>query len=356
MSEAPFTPPFREDVPWPGAATVRSPSSSVPSFSLPLAAFLAQEIAPLHWVVPGLIPAGGLVLLAGPQKTGKTTFAMDLAVAVAAGQPVLDRRVLAGPTLYVLEEGTPAGVADRYRRIVARRGAPADAHVVLRAGIRVDDAGRWRGLHDEIERLGITLVVVDPLVKLHPADENVAGQMSRVMTALQALTRSGAAVLVVHHTVKHAAEGGSIGNAARGSGAIISSTDGNLVLSREGDHLRLETEMRDAESESLRFSFDGPTASFALRAAATPAPAATRYPGGIDPDTAVSLAAAGAAASPVGGLTATELAANRGVSDETARQALSALVRDGRLVKDGPANRPVYRPADPSLQPNPEAA
>jgi hypothetical protein len=324
--------------------------------SLTLAEFLAQEIAPLRWVVPGLIPAGGLVMLAGPQKTGKTTFAMDLAVAVTAGQPVLGRPVLAGPTLYVLEEGTPAGVAERYRRIVARRGTPPDAHLVLRAGIRLDDARRWRALREETERIRPVLVVLDPLVKLHGADENVAGQMARVMAALQALTRTGAAVLAVHHTVKHAAEAGSIGNAARGSGAIISATDGNLVLSREGDHLRLETEMRDAESETLRFDFDGATASFSLRTATAPAPAAARYPGGVDPDAVVALAAAAVAVDPAGGLTATELAANRGISDETARQALAALVRDRHLVKAGPANRPLYRPAGCATPTQPQSA
>jgi hypothetical protein len=310
-----------------------------------IAAFLAQEIAPLRWVVPGLIPAGGLIVLAGPQKLGKTTFAMDATVAVAAGQPVLDRPVLAGPTLYVLEEGTPAGVAERYRRIVARRGTPADAHLVLRAGIRTDEAKRWRALREEIARLRPVLVVLDPLVKLHRADENVAGEMSRVMAALQGLTAAGAAVLLVHHVIKHAAEGGAIGNAARGSGAIISATDGNLILSRKGDHLRLETEMRDAESESLRLDYDGATASFTLRTQGASAPATPRYPGGVDPQVVVALAAARMAADPAGGLTAPDLAAARGVSDETARQALAALVRDGYLVKAGPANRPLYRPA-----------
>ncbi len=165
-SAAPSSPQSARPSPRPTAAAVRAPAPAAAPLSLTLPEFVAQEIAPLRWVVPGLIPAGGLVLLAGPQKTGKTTFAMDLAVAVAASQPVLDRSVLAGPTLYVLEEGTPAGVAERYRRIVARRGTPSDAHVVLRAGIRVDDGRRWRALREEIQRIRPVLVVLDPLVKL----------------------------------------------------------------------------------------------------------------------------------------------------------------------------------------------
>lgn len=76
---------------------VRPPVPPQAPLSLSLAEFLAQEFAPLRWVVPGLIPAGGLVLLAGPQKTGKTPLGMDLGAAVAAGQPV-GRSVLAGPT------------------------------------------------------------------------------------------------------------------------------------------------------------------------------------------------------------------------------------------------------------------
>ena len=343
----------------PSVATppIRSGSGNEPPppLSLPLEAFLAQEIAPLRWVVPGLIPAGGLIVLAGPQKAGKSTFAMDLAVAVAQGQPVLGRPVLAGPTLYVLEEGTAAGVADRYRRILVRRGMPAQTHVVVRAGIRTDESKRWRALRAEIERLQPVLVVLDPLVKLHGADENVAGDMSRVMSAIQALTRAGCAVVLVHHTVKHAAESGAIGNSARGSGAIISATDGNLILGREGDHLRLDTEMRDAESESLRLTLDGATASFTLHAGPAPTPAGPRYPAGIDAATVVALAAARVATDPEGGLTASELAALRGVSDETARQALAVHVREGHLVKTGPANRPLYRAA-PATPSQPQAA
>ncbi len=336
----------------PSAATppTRSGSTSEPPppLSMPLAAFLAQEIAPLRWVIPDLVPAGGLALLAGSQKLGKSTFAMDATVAVAAGQPFLDRPTLAGPTLYVLEEGAPAGIAARYRRIVARRGTPPDAHVLVRAGIRVDEPRGWRRLRAEIERLQPVLVVFDPLVRLHRSDENVAGEMSRVMEALQALTTLGCAVMVVHHVVKHGGEAAAVGNAARGSGAIISSTDANLVLSRQGDHLRLSTEMRDAESESLRLVFDGANASFELHAGPIALPAAPRYPGGIDAEAVVALAAARVAADPAGGLSASELAALRGVSDETARQALAAHVREGRLVKAGPANRPLYRPATPS--------
>jgi hypothetical protein len=172
----------------------------------------------------------------------------------------------------------------------------------------------------------------------------MAHEMSRLMGALQVLTRSGAAVLVVHHTIKRAAEFGSVGGVARGSGAIISSTDGNLILTRDGTHLRLETEMRDAEGETISLDFDGATAAFGPRVAATPEPPTVRYPGGIHPDDVVALAAAGVASDPAGGLTARALGAARGFSDETARQALAALLRDGHLVKAGPANRPIYRP------------
>jgi hypothetical protein len=252
---------------------------------------------------------------------------------------------LAGPTLCVLEEGTPAGVAERCRRIVARRGLTADVHLVLRAGIRIEEPRRWRALREEVKRIAPVLVVLDPLVRLHGADENVAHEMGRVMAALQALTNAGAAVLVVHHTTKRATEFGSVGGAARGSGAIISSTDGNLILTREGDHLRLDTEMRDAEGEIIALAFDGPTAAFSVRRAAAPAPDVARYPGGIDPREVVALAASFAAVDPAGGLTAGVLSATGRFSDETARQALAALVRDGRLVKAGPANRPVYQPA-----------
>ena len=330
-------------------ANAESGANGPSPLSQPLSAFLATEIAPLRWVVPGLVPAGGLVLLAGSQKLGKSTFAMDAAVAVAAGQPILGRPTLAGTTLYVIEEGAPAGIADRLRRITARRGTPADAHVVIRKGIRADDKRRWRPLLDEVARLQPVLVVLDPLVRMHQGDEDRAHLMAPVMAAIQQITTHGAAVIVVHHVAKHGGgEGGVVGNAARGSGAIISATDGNLILARKHGHLRLETEMRDAEAEQLDLAFDGASAAFTLVDERAPVQIVRRYPGGIDPDAVVALAAERVAQDPQGGITATELAALRRVSSETARQALAALVDGGRLIKAGPANRPLYRPATPS--------
>ena len=324
-----------------------SGASDQTPLSQPLSDFLATEIAPLRWVIPGLVPAGGLILLAGAQKLGKSTLAMDASVGIAARQTVLGRPTLGGPTLYVLEEGAPAGIADRFRRIVARRGMPADAHVMIRKGIRADEKRRWQRLLDEVEQLQPVLVVLDPLVRLHGSDEDRAHLMSPVMAALQQITTSGSAVIAVHHVAKHGKGEGAVGNAARGSGAIISATDGNLVLTRKNGHLRLESEMRDAEGEQLELVFDGATASFTLLDEPAPIEVARRYPGGVDPAVVVELAGERVARDSEGGLTATELAAIRHISSETARQALAELVHDGHLVKAGPANRPVYRPATP---------
>ena len=56
-------------------------------------------------------------------------------------------------------------------------------------------------MHD-IRLLRPVLTIIDPLVRLHAADENRVNEMTPVMEELQRLTELGTAVLLVHHVSK----------------------------------------------------------------------------------------------------------------------------------------------------------
>lgn len=308
---------------------------------------LKQPVAPLRWVVPGLVPEGGFIVLAGPQKSRKTWLAMDIAVAVAAGQPVLDRPTLQGPTLYVLEEGAVAATIERYRRICERRGVPVDAYVALRQGVRIDDPRRWAGIRADVTALHPTLTVFDPAVRLHGGDENSATDVSRLTGALLELTVLGTAVLLVHHVVKHAEGLASLGAAARGSSALVAASDGNLLVSRakrRPNAMILASEMRDAEGERLTLGFDGARAEWRVlssgdedRSDADEAP--PTLPGGIAAAKILALATAASDGTDLGsGLDVAALRGQLRCSEETARQALQAATRQGLLRIVGPRN------------------
>src|SRR5439155_18507176 len=80
---------------------------------------LAEPQQAVAWLVEGLLPLGGLSLLAAKPKVGKSTLARNLALAVARGEPFLDRAVRPGPVVYLALEEHRAGVAEHFTRLGA---------------------------------------------------------------------------------------------------------------------------------------------------------------------------------------------------------------------------------------------
>jgi len=70
-----------------------------------LAGLLKEPEEKVTWILDGILPAEGLSLMAGKPKAGKSTFARCLALAVAQGQPFMNRATVKGTVLYLaLEE------------------------------------------------------------------------------------------------------------------------------------------------------------------------------------------------------------------------------------------------------------
>jgi AAA domain len=88
--------------------------------------------------------------------------------------------------------------------------------------------------------------VLDPFVRLHGIDENVAADVAPLLAYLRALQRSHqTAVVLVHHARKGAAHERG-GQALRGSSELHAWGDSNLYLRRHGQSLQLSIEHRAA--------------------------------------------------------------------------------------------------------------
>src|SRR4029079_19210033 len=107
-------------------------------------------------------------------------------------------------------------------------------------------------------------VVLDPLNRLHGADENRPSQMTPVMDVLASIAsdvRCG--VLNIHHLAKPSAERrGDIWDRFRGATSIRSGTDANLVMDGSGSIVRMAGEFRDAEPLSMYLELDRETLLF----------------------------------------------------------------------------------------------
>jgi len=221
---------------------MNTPEPAVPYRTLP-AAQLGDPTAPLRWLLADLFLVGAAGILGGAPKTGKSFFALELAVAVASATPAAGRFAVAapGPVLLCAAEDPPAVVVQRLAALAAGRAqslARLPVEVIVEPGVRLPD-GLDR-LTATVARLGPRLLILDPLIRLHRADENSAAEMAVVLDGLRTLARATAcAVLLVHHTRK-APAGGVAGHGLRGSSDLHAFGDTNLYLRRLGPDAALE--------------------------------------------------------------------------------------------------------------------
>lgn len=213
---------------------------AAPYTTLP-AGELERTTAPLAWIVDGLFLEAGAGILGGAPKTGKSFLALDLCVAIASGTSCASSfPVLApGPVVLLCAEDPQAVVSSRLAALArARNRALKDLPIEV-----IVDAVR---LPEGLDRLEATLaatkprlLLLDPLIRLHRADENSASEMSFILDGLRKLARSSrTAILLVHHARKAVA--GNAGAGLRGSSDLAAFGDTNLYLRRLSQDAALE--------------------------------------------------------------------------------------------------------------------
>ena len=101
-------------------------AEQLPAPSFQSAADFIRSVAPPGpAVVDGLLARGGLYSFAARPKTGKSILLLNLAIAVATGQPWLGRQVARGRVLMFLLEDSPRTVKQRLESMCPK-GVPED--------------------------------------------------------------------------------------------------------------------------------------------------------------------------------------------------------------------------------------
>lgn len=215
---------------------------------------LSKAGAQIQWLVSGLWSDQAVGILGGEPKCCKSFLALDLAVSVASGAPCLREFPVAhiGKVLLFPAEDSLAVVRQRLEGIARAAGVCFDSlpvEVITAPSLRLDTAADCQRLSNTVETLRPTLLILDPLIRLHRVDENDATQIAALLSFLRLLQRRfQLAVILVHHARKdsHASRPGQ---ALRGSSELHGWGDSNLFMRRKGQQLTLSTEHRAAPSQ-----------------------------------------------------------------------------------------------------------
>lgn len=191
------------------------------------------------WLIPGEIPERGLTMLYGASGSGKSFAALDYALRVA----VTGRQVV-----YIAAEGV-GGYYGRATAWVNHHNYSGDGLLFDLEPLRLSDNHEVGGFIDGIVPHQPALVIIDTLARcMIGLDENSSRDMGIAVEACGAIIRrTGAAVMVVHHT-------GKSGASERGSSALFGACDSVISLSNEDGIIALAcAKSKDSKPFDTRF-------------------------------------------------------------------------------------------------------
>lgn len=193
---------------------------------------------PVPEVVQGFLGAGSVAALVGVPGGGKTALAVDIGLHVAAGRPWFEKKVTAGPVIYVAAEA-PGSVITR-AQAAARRKFPDEtlAFYVVRAVPRLGDDLDGDVDADRVvatvlavsttEGMPVRAVIIDTAASvLGNGDENAGGMIRLSVAAKRIAEATEAAVIIVHHPSK------ADGSALRGHSSLAAAADTIIAITKD---------------------------------------------------------------------------------------------------------------------------
>lgn len=251
------------------SAQTRQASSEQPTprpklQTITAAEIMAKEYPPLDFIIPNILPAVGLTILAGKPKKGKSWLALGLAIAIASGGKAFGRYdVEAGDVLYLALEDGERRLQSRMKKLFAPgESAPKRLDFMtaippkLEPGALLEMIRDWRQEHPEAKA-----VFIDTMAKVRPPtnrNNNVYHDDYLFAGAYQRMAlEEGLTVVMIHHTRK--ASDDDVFTTISGSTGITGAADTMMVVEASGigaDTRKLHITGRDIDERSLVMSFN----------------------------------------------------------------------------------------------------
>lgn len=219
------------------------------------------NMPPPTWLIEGLIPQHGLVLLYGRPGEHKTFIAVDGALRVAYGLDWHGRTIKRVGVLYIAGEGR-FGIGQRIKGWRKKHGlAGVDAPFkLLPVAVHMLDPANVEKLKRTIDQVReevdfeIGMVIIDTVSRAIPGqDENSQEAMSLFVDACAEIqNHCGGVVVGIHHSGKDADRG------MRGSTVLLGGCDTAIRVAKEEDHtvLSVEKQKDGEEIEDVHFTME----------------------------------------------------------------------------------------------------
>jgi RecA-family ATPase len=213
--------------------------------------------AKAEYLIDGRLTEAGLSILVAKPKVGKTSFALQAAVAVAEERDFLGWQTKCGDVIYLYLEGPKDLPGRKFARLgyTGRAGQIRVFRKTMPLSFKDDGLAL---IHGALKKHPKTkLLVVDPLPKLIRVKDG--DKYDEVVAAMELLEKTaqkfGVHILCLCHAKKYVSD--DSGDSLLGSTAFRGSSDTNLFLTKQSDRRVLSTEQRVGDSlESTYLDLD----------------------------------------------------------------------------------------------------
>lgn len=203
-----------------------------PEWRFPLVRFKDIKLkTSASYLVKGLIPREGIVVIWGPPKCGKTFWAFDISMHLALGWDYRGRRVQQGTVVYIACEGerglTARAEAFRQRKMAEDEVDPPFHLLTTRLDLATDADALIGDIAAQIGDDGCVAIFVDTLNRSFSGSERDDKDMRAYVDAADKLReRFHCAIIIIHHC-------GINGERPRGHTSLTGAADAQIAVKRD---------------------------------------------------------------------------------------------------------------------------
>lgn len=197
---------------------------------------LTTDDKPDDWLVPGLLLSGGVSILAGAPKTGKSTIARQLAIAIAGNGMFLNNEIKSGTVIHFSFDEKRRTSLAQYRKA----GITSKMPIYMSFGI-TDSPNYLTDFENDIYKYAPKLVIIDTLFDMMKSeDTNNYAKIKRDIGKFNLIAeKTGAHIMFLHHTTKPSMNFGKYtGSNILGSTAIYGAVDTAIIFEKSKDKKR----------------------------------------------------------------------------------------------------------------------
>jgi hypothetical protein len=173
-----------------------------------------RDAKPVEFLIEGFLALDSITAIAAPVGQRKSLVALNVAHALCTGEPLFDYfKVVKQPSrvVYLCPEMGLSSFSMRLKQI----GLDSYVGKTLFCQTMDEDSIKLTDLDEELPG---AVVIIDTLTRFVEGDQNSSDDMSRFAKVIFSLKRSGATILLLHHSIKGSNNGSlTLDSAMRGS-------------------------------------------------------------------------------------------------------------------------------------------